>query len=80
MIEKFETNEEKENDNIEKNFIRKKNKKKKETNKPSKSLITIISFVLFVFLIFVLYKYFTSPKYYNVLIGDIGGTNTTKSK
>ena len=75
MIEKFETNEENENDNLEKNFIRKKNKKKKETSKSSKSLIIIIIILLLLFLIFVIYKYFSSPQYYNVLIGDIGGTN-----
>ena len=73
MLEKFETNEE--NDHLEKNFRRNKNKKKKETNNSSKVLLTIIIILFLFILTFVIYKYFNSPQFYNVLIGDIGGTN-----
>jgi glucokinase len=77
MIEKFETNEENDNndDNIENNLIRKKLKKKKEKNKSLKISFTIIIILLLLFLIIFIYKNFNSPQFYNVLIGDIGGTN-----
>ena len=74
MIEKFETDNE--NDNLEKNLIEKKHKKHKKSLFQSSTLIAII-IIIFIFLLFILfYIYFINiPTFYNVLIGDIGGTN-----
>ena len=72
-MEEFETDQE--NDNLEKNLIVKKSKqlKKKKCLNKTFIIIILISFAIFIFL---LYKFFfISPKFYNVLIGDIGGTN-----
>ena len=71
-MENFETGDE--NDNFEKNLIRKNNKKPKKI-KCSKILSIFIIILILLFFIFALNKYFNSPVFYNVLIGDIGGTN-----
>ena len=71
-MENFETGDE--NDNLEKNLIRKNNKKPKKI-KCSKILSIFIIILILLFFIFALNKYFNSPVFYNVLIGDIGGTN-----
>ena len=71
-MENFETGDE--NDNLEKNLIRKNNKKPKKF-KCSKILSIIIIILILLFFIFALNKYFNSLAFYNVLIGDIGGTN-----
>ena len=71
-MENFETGDE--NDNLEKNLIRKNNKKPKKI-KCSKILSIFIILLILLFFIFALNKYFNSPVFYNVLIGDIGGTN-----
>ena len=74
MIEKFETDNE--NDNLEKNLIEKKHKKHKKSLFQNSTLIAVI-IIIFIFLFFILfYIYFINiPTFYNVLIGDIGGTN-----
>ena len=74
MIEKFETDNE--NDNLEKNLIEKKHKKHKKSLFQNSTFIAII-IIMFIFLLFILfYIYFINiPTFYNVLIGDIGGTN-----
>ena len=74
MIEKFETDNE--NDNLEKNLIEKKHKKHKKSLFQNSTLIAII-IIIFIFLFLILfYIYFINiPTFYNVLIGDIGGTN-----
>ena len=74
MIEKFETDNE--NDNLEKNLIEKKHKKHKKSFFQNSTFIAII-IIIFIFLLFILfYIYFINiPTFYNVLIGDIGGTN-----
>lgn len=71
-MENFETGDE--NDNLEKNLIRKNNKKPKKI-KCSKILSIFMIILILLFFIFALNKYFNSPVFYNVLIGDIGGTN-----
>ena len=74
MIEKFETDNE--NDNLEKNLIEKKHKKHKKSLFQNSTFIAVI-IIIFIFLFFILfYIYFINiPTFYNVLIGDIGGTN-----
>ena len=74
MIEKFETDNE--NDNLEKNLIEKKHKKHKK-NLFKNSIFIAIIIIIFIFLFFIVfYIYFINiPTFYNVLIGDIGGTN-----
>ena len=74
MIEKFETDNE--NDNLEKNLIEKKHKKHKKSLFQNSTFIAII-ILIFIFLLFIFfYIYFINiPTFYNVLIGDIGGTN-----
>ena len=73
MMESFDTEL---NDNFQLNKAN-KNKQKPKTNiSRHKIEITIIT-ILITSIIFILsYKcYFSSPPFYNVLIGDIGGTN-----
>ena len=73
MIEEFDTDEE--NDNLENNV------KKKKAKKPESKLfckITIIITLIIILIIVILFLrkyYFNDNKLYNVLIGDIGGTN-----
>ena len=72
-MEEFEKDNE--NDNLEKNLIVKKGQKLKRKKYLNKTIIMIIliSFIIFIFLTYLFL--FKSPKFYNVLIGDIGGTN-----
>ena len=74
MLEKFETDDE--NDNLEKNLIRKKSKKHKKTLFNNSTIIIIIILIIVFLFFFLFYHYFwSSPTFYNVLVGDIGGTN-----
>ena len=72
-MEEFETDNE--NDNLEKNLIVQKGQKLKRKKYLNKTIIMIIliSFIIFIFLTYLFL--FKSPNFYNVLIGDIGGTN-----
>ena len=73
-MEKFDTDEE--NNNLEKNLTEKKHKKSKKNSFPKTIIFFIIIFSIILVLIFLIYKfYFNSTNIYNVLIGDIGGTN-----
>ena len=72
MMENFDTEE---NDDFQYN----KNHKKKTNHQINNINIKIIfgliiTIIILVFIIY-LYKYFFTPPFYNVLIGDIGGTN-----
>ena len=72
MMDNFDTEE---NDDFQYN----KNHKKKTNHQINNINIKIIfgliiTIIILVFIIY-LYKYFFSPPFYNVLIGDIGGTN-----
>ena len=77
MLEKFEIDDDNnKNDNIQKNKKRKngKNGKNKDKNKILKYPIIILIVIIMIIALF--YGYYISlPTYYNVLIGDIGGTN-----
>ena len=72
-MDKFDKDDE--NANIEQNLISKKRKKSKKKLFIKISIIIII--IIFVLTcIYIYYKYYyNSPSFYNVLIGDIGGTN-----
>lgn len=73
MIEEFDTDEE--NDNLEKNDKKKKGQKP-QSNLFLKITIIISLIIILILIIFFLLKYyFNSNNLYNVLIGDIGGTN-----
>ena len=64
-----------ENENLENNLIVKKGQKFKK-NKCLNKMFIIIIFISFAIFIFLIYRFFfNSPKFYNVLVGDIGGTN-----
>ena len=73
MIEKFETDNE--NDILEKNLIGKNSKKHKKTLLQNSTIIIIILIIIFLFFFLFYHYYGSSPTFYNVLVGDIGGTN-----
>jgi len=71
-MDKFEVDEE--SDTPEKDLIKKKKKNKK--NKFFINALYVIITILAIIAMYLIYKYyFSSQKFYNVLIGDIGGTN-----
>ena len=75
MQEKLNINE---NENIDMDInISKNNQKnlKKNKNKSKFSLLLIISFLILILLIFLYNYYFSKNNLYNILVGDIGGTN-----
>ena len=72
MMENFDTEE---NDDFQYNKTHKKKTNHQINNINIKIIFgLIITIIILVFIIY-LYKYFFSPPFYNVLIGDIGGTN-----
>ena len=75
MLDKFDTDEE--DDNIEKNNIKKKKKKLKNLLNSNIKIILIIALIIIILFIFIyIFKekiLIDSPKYYIVLVGDIGG-------
>ena len=72
MMENFDTEE---NDDFQYNKTHKKKTNQQINNINIKIIFgLIITIIILVFIIY-LYKYFFSPPFYNVLIGDIGGTN-----
>ena len=72
MMENFDTEE---NDDFQYNKTHKKKTNHQINNINIKIILgLIITIIILVFIIY-LYKYFFSPPFYNVLIGDIGGTN-----
>ena len=72
MMENFDTEE---NDDFQYNKTHKKKANQQINNINIKIIFgLIISTIILVFIIYI-YKYFFSPPFYNVLIGDIGGTN-----
>ena len=71
-MENFDTEE---NDDFQYNKTHKKKANQQINNINIKIIFgLIISTIILVFIIYI-YKYFFSPPFYNVLIGDIGGTN-----
>ena len=71
-MENFDTEE---NDDFQYNKTHKKKTNHQINNINIKIIFgLIITIIILVFIIY-LYKYFFSPPFYNVLIGDIGGTN-----
>jgi glucokinase len=71
-MENFDTEE---NDDFQYNKTNKKKTNQQINNINIKIILgLIIAIIILVFIIY-LYKYFFSPPFYNVLIGDIGGTN-----
>ena len=71
-MDNFDTEE---NDDFQYNKTRKKKTNQQINNINIKIILgLIIAIIILVFIIY-LYKYFFSPPFYNVLIGDIGGTN-----
>ena len=70
MLEKFDTEENEENQYNNK-------KKQNSSNTFLSTKIEILLIIILIILIFSLfiYKYFSTPPFYNILIGDIGGTN-----
>ena len=71
MMEKFDIEE---NDDFH-NKTHKKKTNQKINSKNTKIIIGLIISIIVLVLIICIYKYFFSPPFYNVLIGDIGGTN-----
>ena len=72
MMENFDTEE---NDDFQYNKTHKKKTNQQINNINFKIIFRlIITIIILVFIIY-LYKYFFTPPFYNVLIGDIGGTN-----
>ena len=72
MMDNFDTEE---NDDFQYNKTHKKKTNQQINNINIKIILgLIITIIILVFIIY-LYKYFFSPPFYNVLIGDIGGTN-----
>ena len=72
MMDNFDTEE---NDDFQYNKTHKKKTNQQINNINIKIILgLIIAIIILVFIIY-LYKYFFSPPFYNVLIGDIGGTN-----
>ena len=73
MLEKFEIDER--NEVYLKNKIKEKNNEVKINKSMIKSCIYCMGSILFAFVALFVYNSFTASKYYNVLVGDIGGTN-----
>ena len=72
MMDNFDTEE---NDDFQYNKTHKKKTNHQINNINIKIIFgLIITIIILVFIIY-LYKYFFTPPFYNVLIGDIGGTN-----
>ena len=71
MMEKFDIEE---NDDFH-NKTHKKKTNQKINSKNTKIIIGLIISMIVLVLIICIYKYFFTPPFYNVLIGDIGGTN-----
>ena len=71
MMEKFDIEE---NDDFH-NKTHKKKINQKINSKNTKIIIGLIISMIVLVLIICIYKYFFTPPFYNVLIGDIGGTN-----
>ena len=77
MIEKFETDEE--NDSIEKNHFKNKEKKPKNFSKLLKIILAIFLMIIILIILFFSFKeklLKKSQKYYIVLVGDIGGIHS----
>jgi glucokinase len=70
-MEKFDIEE---NDDFH-NKTHKKKTNQKINSKNTKIIIGLIISMIVLVLIICIYKYFFTPPFYNVLIGDIGGTN-----
>ena len=71
MMEKFDIEE---NDDFH-NKTHKKKTNQKINSKNTKIIIGLIISMIVLVLVVCVYKYFFTPPFYNVLIGDIGGTN-----
>jgi glucokinase len=72
MMDNFDTEE---NDDFQYNKTHKKKTNHQINNINIKIIFgLIIAIIILVFIIYI-YKYFFTPPFYNVLIGDIGGTN-----
>ena len=72
MMENFDTEE---NDDFQYNKTHKKKTNQQINNINIKIIFGLIITIIILVFILYLYKYFFSPPFYNVLIGDIGGTN-----
>jgi len=70
-MEKFDIEE---NDDFHNKTLKKKTNQK-INSKNTKIIIGLIISMIVLVLIICIYKYFFTPPFYNVLIGDIGGTN-----
>ena len=71
-MENFDTEE---NDDFQYNKTHKKKTNQQINNINIKIILGLIITIIIIVFIIYLYKYFFSPPFYNVLIGDIGGTN-----
>ena len=71
-MENFDTEE---NDDFQYNKTRKKKTNQQINNINIKIILGLIIVIIILVFIIYLYKYFFTPPFYNVLIGDIGGTN-----
>ena len=72
MMDNFDTEE---NDDFQYNKTHKKKTNQQINNINIKIILGLIITIIIIVFIIYLYKYFFSPPFYNVLIGDIGGTN-----
>ena len=70
MLEKFDTEENEENQ-----YNNKKKQNSNNTFLSTKIAILLIIILIILVLSLFIYKYFSTPPFYNILIGDIGGTN-----
>ena len=70
MLEKFDTEENEENQ-----YNNKKKQNSNNTFLSTKIEILLIIILIILILSLFIYKYFSTPPFYNILIGDIGGTN-----
>ena len=71
-MDNFDTEE---NDDFQYNKTHKKKTNQQINNINIKIILGLIITIIIIVFITYLYKYFFSPPFYNVLIGDIGGTN-----
>lgn len=72
MMDNFDTEE---NDDFQYNKTHIKKTNQQINNINIKIILGLIITIIIIVFIIYLYKYFFSPPFYNVLIGDIGGTN-----
>ena len=72
MLEKFNINE---NDDSDISNSNKKRKKIKNKSNSNISFLLIISFLILILILFICNYYYSKRTVYNILIGDIGGTN-----